>query len=149
MSYKDLIAEKKGEKSMKNRLLSLFMACCMLFGSMVFSPTAVAADTLVQKDHTGMYGAHLLSRTEITKKADGSFDVTVDLYTYYAVLKQNTNLTSSTDDFYVVDRDGRYLVELWGGDGASVGAAKGGLGGYVYGLVELKKGEDEREASSN
>ncbi len=126
---------------MKNRLLSLFMACCMLFSSMVFSPSAVAADTLVQKDHTGMYGAHLLSRTEITKKGDGSFDVTVDLYTYYAVLKQNTNLTSSTDDFYVVDRDGRYLVELWGGDGASVGAAKGGLGGYVYGVMDLKVGD--------
>ncbi len=126
---------------MKKRFLSLFMACCMLLGSVVFSPTAVAADTLVHKDHTGMYGAHLLSRTEITKKGDGSFDVTVDLYTYYAVLKQNTNLTSSTDDFYVVDRDGRYLVELWGGDGASVGAAKGGLGGYVYGVMDLKVGD--------
>lgn len=126
---------------MKKRFLSLFMACCMLLGSVVFSPTAVAADTLVHRDHAGMYGAHLLSQTQITKKADGSFDVTIDMYTYYAVLKQNTNLTSSTDDFYVVDRDGRYLVELWGGDGASVGSAKGGLGGYVYGVMDLKIGD--------
>ena len=68
---------------MKKRFLSLFMACCMLFGSVVFSPTAVAADTLVHRDHAGMYGAHLLSQTQITKKADGSFDVTIDMYTYY------------------------------------------------------------------
>ena len=117
------------------------MAFCLLFSSIVFSPIISAADTLVHTDSDGMFGAHLLSRTEITKKGDGSFDVTIDMYTYYAVLKGNANVTSSTDDYYVVDRDGRYLVELWGGDGASTGAAKGGLGGYTYGIIELKAGD--------
>ena len=126
---------------MKKRALSLFMAFCILLSSMVFSPIISAADTLVHTDHDGMFGAHLLSRTEITKKGDGSFDVTVDMYTYYAVLKGNTNVTSSTDDYYVVDRDGKYLVELWGGDGASTGTAKGGLGGYTYGMIDLKVGD--------
>ena len=126
---------------MKKRILSLFMACCIVLGSLILSPEIFAADTLVLTDHGGMYGAHLLSRTEITKNGDGSFDVTIDMYTYYAVLKQNTNLTSSTDDYYVVDRDGKYLVELWGGDGASIGSATGGLGGYTYSVLNLKVGD--------
>lgn len=126
---------------MKKRILSLLMACCMIFGSLVLSPKVSAADSLVMTDHDGMYGAHLLSRTEITRKEDGSFDVTVDMYTYYAMLKENRDITSSADDFYVVDRDGAYLVELWGGDGASTQTASGGLGGYTYGVIELKKGD--------
>ncbi len=117
------------------------MACCMILGSLALSPEIFAADTLVMTDHGGMYGAHLLNRTEITRKEDGSFDVTVDMYTYYSMLKENRELSSATDDYYVVDRDGNYLVELWGGDGASTSTASGGLGGYTYGIISLKKGD--------
>lgn len=117
------------------------MACCTLLSSIVFSPTLFAAETLTHTDHDGMYGAHLLNRSEIKQNDDGSFDVTVDMYTYYSMLKENRTVSGSTDDFYVVDRDGYYFVELWGGDGASLGSAKGGLGGYVNGIIALEVGD--------
>lgn len=127
---------------MKKKILSLCMACCILFSSIIFSPPSSAAgDSLTITDHGGMYGAHLLSRTEITANDDGSFDVDIDMYTYYSVLKENRSVTGSTDDYYEVDRNGYYLVELWGGDGAGIGDAKGGLGGYTSEVIYLEVGD--------
>ena len=144
------IKNKERRENMKKRLLSLFMAVCIVFGSLSFSPSAFAADTLVMDDHFGMFGAHLRHKSSITRNIDNkgqleSFTLDMEIYANYAVKIKNPDFTSAVDDYYVVDRPGRYLVELWGGDGASTtsekGIIKGGAGGYVYGIINLEVGD--------
>lgn len=43
---------------------------------------------------------------------------------------------------YVAPADGVYYVKLYGAQGGGDGSSIGGLGGYVYGYVKLKKGDE-------
>jgi len=131
------------------RLLSLLFAICIMATSIVFFPTVVLADTLELEDHTNMYGVHIHNNSKITRNvgADSSISYTleIELSSDYALQRGNDNVTSTEDDYYVVDKNGRYLIELWGGAGASTGTEEdmtsGGASGYVYGIVTLKEGD--------
>jgi len=133
---------------MKKRILSFFMAICIVFGCFIFSPAVSAAEEMSYTflDHTNMYGAHIHSDAKLSKliNPDGSFKsfkLDIDMYSDFAIKRENTDFTSTVDDFYVADKAGRYLVELWGGDGADTTAAIGGVGGYVYGVISLEEGD--------
>ena len=135
---------------MKKKILSLLMAVCMILTSLVLAPASFSADSLFMDDHFGMFGAHLRHKSSITQNINDkgqieSYTLEMEIYANYAVKVANKDFLSATDDYYVVDRPGRYLVELWGGDGASVTSEGdvigGGIGGYVYGIINLEVGD--------
>lgn len=122
------------------RILSFVMCITIALSCLVFSPVVNAAVQVAHEDSEGIYGAHLNYRSTLTAEDDGSYTMTVDIYASYAIHPANRDILSSRDEHYVVEREGWYLVELWGGDGATANG-KGGLGGYVYGAVYLKVGQ--------
>ena len=124
-----------------NRIASFCLAMLIFISSFVFSPVSVGAATKVNhKGYESMYGAHLNYQTTLTAEDDGTYTLVVDMYSSFAVRPTNLDLRSSKDDYYVIDREGKYLVELWGGDGGTA-SGEGGAGGYVYGIIDLKVGD--------
>ena len=111
-----------------------------MFSCFVFSPVVDAAVQVTHEGSEGIYGAHLNYRSTLTAEDDGSYTLTVDIYASYAIHPANREILSSRDEHYVVEREGWYLVELWGGDGGTANG-QGGLGGYVYGAVYLEVGQ--------
>ena len=125
---------------MLKKITSLILSVCMIFSCVVFPSTAMILDTFSKSDFVSMYGAHLNYDSKITENEDGSYTILIDMYSSYAVNIGNINILSSEDGYYEVDREGKYLIELWGGDGATA-SGKGGAGGYVYGVMDLKEGD--------
>jgi len=125
---------------MAKRIFSLFLALSIILSCFVFSPAVGALEVLSHEDFVAVYGAHINYNSKISANPDGTFKLDVGIYSSYSVSPENVNILSSEDNYYVVDRNGRYLVELWGADGATA-VGKGGAGGYVYGIIELKEGD--------
>ena len=133
---------------MAKKIVSVILAFCMIFSCFVLSPAVFAVDELVyEHSHfASIHGAHLnyKSAMKFIPGKDGAFDtysLQLDIYSTYALQQKNEAVLSSKDDYYPVDREGAYLVELWGGNGADA-VGKGGDGGYVYGIIDnLKKGD--------
>lgn len=125
---------------MLKKITSLILSVCMIFSCVVFPSTAMILNTFSKSDFVSMYGAHLNYDSKITENEDGSYTLLIDMYSSYAVNIGNINILSSEDGYYEVDREGKYLIELWGGDGATA-SGKGGAGGYVYGVMDLKEGD--------
>lgn len=124
------------------RSLSLFLVICISLTCMVFTPSVNAAGSATASGYDNMHGVHMHHESEIVKNPDGSFTLAVDIFSDYAVKSENINILTSENGYYTAEKPGRYLVELWGGDGATVnGAGKGGAGGYVYGIIELDVGD--------
>ncbi|MBE6534638.1 MAG: hypothetical protein E7678_06720, partial [Ruminococcaceae bacterium] len=123
----------------KKIILMLVIACIVALVT-AFSLPLQAANSFSDSNFATMYGAHLNYTTNITENPDGSYTVVADMYTSYAVTMDNLNLVTSEDGYYTVDRAGKYLVEIWGGDGATA-SGKGGAGGYVYGIIDLSVGD--------
>lgn len=122
------------------KILSFVLAVTIMLSCFVFSPVVNAAVQTVHEGSEGIYGAHLNYRSTLVAEDDGSYTLTVDMYASYAIHPANREILSSRDEHYVVERDGWYLVELWGGDGGTANG-KGGLGGYVYGAIHLEVGQ--------
>lgn len=125
---------------MAKRIIAAILTVCIIFSGMVFPFHTYALETLSKSDFVSMYGAHINYDSKITANADGSYSLLFDMYSSYAVNINNMNVLTSEDGYYEVDREGKYLIELWGGDGASA-SGKGGVGGYVYGVMDLSEGD--------
>ena len=122
------------------KVLCFVLAVAMMLSCVVFSPVVNAAVQVSHEGSEGIYGAHLNYKSTLTAEDDGSYTLTVDMYASYAIHPANREILSARDEHYVVERDGWYLVELWGGDGGTANGV-GGLGGYVYGTVYLEVGQ--------
>ena len=66
--------------------------------------------------------------------------LTLSNYTQLIIPQTEFYYTGSSQR-YIVPADGIYYAKLYGAQGGSDGSAIGGLGGYIYGYLNLKKGD--------
>ena len=131
------------EVRITKRIGSIALVVCIILTSLVFSPAVSALDSLEFEDFANIYGAHINFNSKISVKGDGnntSYVLDVDVYSSYSAHTSNVNILTSKDDYYVVDKPGYYLFELWGANGGD-STGKGGAGGYVYGVMRLEEGQ--------
>lgn len=127
----------------------LFLCAVLLLQCACFTaPAAAAADSASASGTASLGSAVIDYRQRLTDNGDGTFtlSLTLDANTVYTDLSDDPDV--SRNGYFTAARDGKYLVELWGGDGAngpdSSNGGKGGIGGaggYVYGTVSLRAGE--------
>lgn len=129
----------------KRRTLATLLALCLVLSTIVYIPVfaegtskGVATEGFVTLD-----GVHLDYTNTLTANKDGTYTLRINAHATETVDAKNVDTRVSKNGAYTVERDGRYLVELWGGNGADASetTGKGGDGGYVYGIITLKKGE--------
>ena len=134
----------------RNRACSLLLAVCMVFSCVVFAPIQTHAATSAQSDgYLSLDGVHLNYDSVLTEVGDGTYHLKVRAETTFEMEETNRHSLFSENGFYTAEKTGKYLVELWGGDGATISPAgsppgsggAGGKGGRVYGVVELKAGD--------
>lgn len=95
-------------------------------------------------------------KDKLEDNGDGSYNLTVELGSSLSANDESTNRLVSEDGYYVAPIAGRYLIEIWGGAGATGGnsieynpswtgilgkGGSSGAGGHVYGIVELDRGD--------
>ena len=128
-------------KTTLKKAVAFFSAFCICTASLeewnLTNSHKVFADTdptslIVDKERT------------LTYAGGRSYTMTLDAAAY--LTKQYASKSTSEDGCYVAPFDGKYLVQLWGGNGGAGGILDllgngnpGGEGGYVYGIVNLKK----------
>ena len=128
-------------KTTLKKAVAFFSAFCICTASLeewnltnshkVFADTAPTS-LIVDKERT------------LTYAGGRSYTMTLDAAAY--LTKRYASESTSEDGCYVAPFDGNYLVQLWGGNGGNGGILDlldngnpGGEGGYVYGIVNLKK----------
>ena len=124
-------------KTTLKKAVAFFSAFCICTASLeewnLTNSHKVFADTdptslIVDKERT------------LTYAGGRSYTMTLDAAAY--LTKRYASESTSEDGCYVAPFDGKYLVQLWGGNGGAGGLLSenpGGAGGYVYGIVNLKK----------
>ncbi len=93
-------------------------------------------------------------KNELIDNGDGSYSFILDVNSMLSDKDESTNRLVSSDGYFTAPLEGRYLVEIWGGNGAGGShtiidpfsryegrGGTGGTGGYIYGIVELDKGD--------
>ena len=130
------------------KTISIIMALVFLLQCFVFMPSTANAAVTAESRGSLILGNGTVGYTQtLTDLGGGSFGLTVVLKDASSMTDQSVDKTKSRNGYFTAPADGRYLVELWGGDGGNGNASDygsggiGGQGGYVYGIVELKKGE--------
>lgn len=127
-------------------LLALSLLCTVLPGSIAVK----AADTASANGIINMDAADLTHTETLTDNGNGTYTLTLNITAKGSHNDVNTSENIARNDYFTATHDGDYLVELWGGDGAggevtpysyNGQASIGGQGGYIYGVVSLKKGD--------
>ena len=140
-------------KIRKNKFVAIMLTICILFQTCVYSPTASAEDAgftmAVGNGYVTLNGVNVEYDATLREATDkigegglAEYILQVTMRSAYTSTKINQSTFVAENGTYPVSKDGLYLVELWGGDGASVnGAGVGGNGGHVYATVYLKAGQ--------
>lgn len=124
-------------------LVALMIVQCSSF----FMPRASAA-AFATAQGTVLLGNVKLGHTQtLTDLQDGTYELRIELRDATSLSDANEDSGVSRNGYFTAPATGDYLVEIWGGDGAPGSSAgggdpgQGGKGGYIYGVVTLKKGE--------
>ena len=129
----------------KQKIISLFLAILMVFQTIIWCPITVSAADSATTEGKLVFPdgrADIGYTSKLKDNKDGSFTLTIDLVARYAETQTNPHQRVTKSGSYTVERDGYYLLELWGGNGGTVdGGGNGGAGGYVYAKVKLKAGQ--------
>ncbi len=134
----------------KEKITAALLAMLMMLSHVVLLPfPSVAASSAESAGYVALDGAHLNYTNTLTDRGDGTYELLIKANSTFALEEANTHSEFSEDGFYVAQKDGKYLVELWGGDGATISpdgttlgsGGVGGKGGHVYGVIELEKGD--------
>ncbi len=88
--------------------------------------------------------AKLNHNDSLVDNGDGTFTFTSKITSYYSYSDYSESRMKFKDGYYKLDKPGKYLIELWGGDGGDGGRALfsgrsgvGGSGGFVYGMLDV------------
>jgi|GEM_PF-4098722 len=85
--------------------------------------------------------------SDLKDNGDGTYTLDIGLWSDITKDDESKESTKSSDGYFEAQFSGDYLVELWGGSGASGSATKynnggnGGKGGHLYGVITLNKGD--------
>ena len=136
-------------KQASKRLLSFLLIVCLLAQVVVFSPmVAQAATSSTHHGNFAIDGISIDYETKLTEVGDGTYRLEMTMRSASSEEVHNTDTRVAESGTYRISKDGFYLVELWGGDGAngadttaSGGSAggKGGNGGHIYAEMFLKR----------
>ena len=134
----------KRNTSVFKRISAAITACCLLSGTLNSyqvnkSPVyAEAADSsfIIEQERTLSYAG------------GRNYTVTLDAASYFTSEFSPEDVDHPGNGYYEVPCDGKYLVQLWGGNGGgsgtsegNTGTGKGGAGGYVWSIMTLDKGD--------
>lgn len=137
---------KRIERKQRILAMMLVLAMCVQF---VLPVQVRAADSASSTYSTVQNDVYVDAVKTLEDAGNGIYRLTLDASSYIKSEYRTSVHEYSEDDYYVIQDDGYYLVELWGGNGAAGEDSAttdnlGGLGGnagYVYGYMYLKKGQ--------
>ncbi len=128
--------------SIFKRIAAVCTACCLFTEAIgtvhEINNTAFAEDT---------QNTFMIDQKRTLAYAGGrSYTMTLDAASYFSNGYSPASTQQSEDNYYTAPYDGKYLVQLWGGDGGDGNSfeyvsGKGGAGGYVWSIVTLNKGD--------
>ena len=145
------------KNNLKLRILSFLLALSMVLPLITVLPLQVAAadstvnDEAQSSDSVYLDGVHYHIDKTVTYIGNRSFWLNVSLRTTLTDTDIVINRTAARNGYFTVEVSGYYLLELWGGQGASVKetqtllssnpGGRGGARGYVYAKVYLEAGQ--------
>lgn len=131
----------------KRRIVSMLLAVLMVLSHVICMPlTAVAASSASNDGYVALDGIHFNYDNTLSVLEDGTYELLIKAKSTFQMEETNVHSEFSEDGYYEALKTGTYLIELWGGDGATTGQAPGsggigGEGGHIYGTIELNKGD--------
>ena len=149
-----LSRQKNGNFRLKDRFISMLIVFSIMLSTIAIAgPFNIAFATNggeTEASDSGVIGfddGDINYDSKLRDNGDGTYTLSLDVWSDVAKSDKNTRRDISENGFFVVQFDGKYLVELWGGSGASGQTTKynkggkGGAGGHTYGVIDLKKGD--------
>lgn len=90
--------------------------------------------------------AKLYHDDSLVDNGDGTFTFTSKITSAYSYSDYSESRLNSKDGEYILDKEGKYLIEVWGGDGGDGSRSLltgrngvGGKGGFVYGILNVSE----------
>lgn len=141
--------KKQKTDSIRNRVFSFMSA--IIFGlnsiPMMTYTTANAASSasssgsVMFPKNDADKSAKLNHDDTLVDNGDGTFTYTSKIFASYSYLDTSKGRLQTTDNYYEFKKKGKYLIELWGGDGGRAFLSGrngiGGKGGFVYGILDV------------
>lgn len=128
--------------------ISFLLAVLMVLQCGRFVMQRTAAATAAEGSGSVVLGNTSIAYTQkLTDNGNGTFTLELTLKDASSQSDTNKDSNVSRNGYFTAPASGKYLVEIWGGNGApgsNTGGGepgKGGSGGHIYGVVSLKKGE--------
>ena len=141
----------------KNRIWSLVLSAILSIEQIAFAMPMISKADSYSSAHSNIevdfpkigssedIPAKLTHDDNLVDNGDGTFTFTSKITADYSFSDISMSRLKSTDGEYPLDKAGKYLIELWGGDGGdgseffpmSFKAGKGGAGGFVYGMLDV------------
>ena len=143
------------------RIWAFVLSSLLCIEQVAFSPHLTSkADNSAKSSESELFpadsvdAAQLIHDDRLVDNNDGTFTFTSKISSEYSYSDTSTSRLKSKDDYYTFKKPGKYLIELWGGDGGDGGRAflsgrngVGGQGGFVYGVLTVAA--DEVEGAPN
>ena len=133
------------------RACALVMSAVLVFSLLpVYPAAAEPASRASSAESEGYFdlGERRLEQSQtLTDNGDGTYTWTLSVTAQLSGSDINVNSQVAQTGSFTAAQSGDYLLELWGGSGASGGASSygaggaGGEAGYVYGVVHLEAGQ--------
>lgn len=141
----------------KNRIWSLVLSAILSIEQIAFAMPMISKADSSSSAHSNLevdfptigssedISAKLTHDDNLVDNGDGTFTFTSKITADYSFSDISMSRLKSTDGVYELNKAGKYLIELWGGDGGdgseffplSFKAGKGGDGGFVYGILDV------------
>lgn len=134
-------------KKTAKKVVALFLSVMIAFQSLGYMGEAHAASSAQTNNRVNIDGVNMNHTQELVDNGDGTFTLTIDLNSSFTLKDKNEDEQISRNNFFIAPKGGKYLIELWGGNGGTgqdTSYSKGGNGGkgaHIYGVVYLKAGE--------
>lgn len=144
--------KKEKIDSIRNRVFSFISAAIIGLNSMPMmtlsttnaASSASSSGLVMFPKNDADKSAKLNHDDTLVDNGDGTFTYTSKISASYSFSDTSKSRLQTTDDYYEFKKKGRYLIELWGGDGGDGGRAflsgrngLGGKGGFVYGILDV------------
>ncbi len=99
------------------------------------------------KNKISIDGVSISLDQELNDNGDGTYSLGLKTSSNLTYEDMSVRATKIQAGYYEAEKDGSYMLEIWGGDGASgqntiySHGGKGGKGGHLYAVAELKAGD--------
>ena len=145
---------KSRSVALRNRICSFVSAAIIALNSIPFVnlTAANAANSAANSDSVffpavadgSNESAKLYHDDSLVDNGDGTFTFISKITSAYSYSDYSESRLKSKDGEYILDKAGKYLIEVWGGDGGDGSRSLltgrngvGGKGGFVYGILEV------------